>query len=64
MHSFDYLDIRNDGILVGEYCGQRSGQNISLTGDQISIIFCSDGDVQERGFWIYFTAGPHGKYFS
>ena len=64
MHSFDYLGIHNDGILIGEYCGQRSGQKIFLTGDQISITFCSDGDVQERGFRIYFTAGPHGKYFS
>ena len=64
MHSFDYLDIINGRRRVGLYCGKRSEQNILLTGDQILITFHSDGNVQEKGFLIYFTAGPHGKYFS
>ena len=64
MHSFDYLEIVNDGRMVGKYCGRRTGQNIILTGDQILITFHSDDIIQERGFLIHFTAGPHGKKFS
>ena len=64
MPSFDYLEIINDGRMVGKYCGSRIGQNILLTGHQILITFHSDGSVQRRGFLIYFTAGPHGKCFS
>jgi len=64
MHSYDYLEIVNDGRIVGKYCGQRTGQNILLTGDQILIKFHSDDIEQERGFLIHFTAGPDGKYFS
>ena len=64
MHSYDYLAIVNDGRMVGKYCGQRTGQNIQLTGDQILITFYSDNSRQKRGFLIHFTAGPHGKYFS
>ena len=64
MHSWDYVEIVNDGIVVGKYCGQKTGQNILLTGDQILIKFHSDSRVQLRGFLIHFNAGPHGKYFS
>jgi len=64
MHRWDYLAIVNDGVMVGEYCGQRTGQSIILTGDQILIIFHSDHIVQLRGFLIHFNAGPHGRYFS
>jgi len=64
MHSFDYLEIGNDGRMVGKYCGQGTGQNILLTGDRILIKFHSDGSEEERGFLIHFSAGPHSKYFS
>ena len=64
MHRFDYLDIVNEGRMIGKYCGQRTGQNILLTGDQIFIIFHSDESLEYRGFLIYFNAGPHGKFFS
>ena len=64
MHSYDYLGIVNDGIIFGMYCGQRTGQNILLTGDQILIKFHSDSSLQLRGFLIHFKAGPHGRYFS
>ena len=64
MHSWDYLEIVNDGRMVGKYCGRRTGQNINLTGDQMLIKFHSDRSVQRKGFLIHFTAGPHGKYFS
>ena len=64
MRSYDYLEIVNDGRMVGKYCGRRTGQNIFLTGDQMLIKFHSDGSVQRKGFLIHLTAGPHGKYFS
>jgi len=64
IHRYDYLEIVNDGRMVGKYCGQRTGQNILLTGNQISIKFYSDVYVERRGFRIYFNAGPHGKYFT
>jgi len=64
MHRYDYLEIVNDGIIVGKYCGQRTGQNMLLTGDQILLRFHSDGIVQLRGFLIHFNAVPHCKYFS
>ena len=64
MHSFDYLLIVNDGRMVGKYCGNRTGQNILLTGHKILITFHSNGWVQRRGVLINFTAGPHGKHFS
>ena len=64
MHSYDYLEIVNDGRMVGKYCGKSAGQDILLTGDQILIKFHSDGSVEQTGFLIHFTVGPHGKYFS
>ena len=61
MHSWDYLEIVNDGRKVGKYCGRRTGQNILLPGDQISITFHADNHFQRRGFLLHFTVGPHGK---
>jgi len=64
MHRFYYLKIVNDGRIVGKYCGRRTGQNILLTGDQIFIKFHTNDFYVYGRFWIYFNAGPHGKYFS
>jgi len=61
-HRLDYLEIVNDGILVGKYCGWWSRQNILLTGDQILIKFHSNHVYGGSGFLIYFNAVPHGKY--
>jgi len=49
--------------MVGKYCGQRTGQNILLTGYQILLKFHSDVGVERRRFLIHFNAVPHGKYF-
>ena len=65
MHSFDYLEIVNDGRIVGKFCGlDWTGHEILLTGDQILIKFHSDDSLEQRGFLIHFSAGPDGKYFS
>ena len=61
MHSKKYLEIVNDGTMVGRYCNNRTGQNILLTGDQILITFHSDNSQERRGFQIHFTFGPLGK---
>ena len=64
MHSYDYLEVTKDGKTVGMYCGQRTGQNIILTGDQMLITFRSNSVIEGKGFLIHFTAGPPGKNFS
>jgi len=46
--------------MVGKYCGQRTGQNILLPGDQILINFHSSTG-KGRGFLIHFNAGAHSK---
>jgi len=61
-HRLDYLEIVNDGILVGKYCDWWNRENILLTGDQILIKFHSDHVHERRGLLIYFNAVPHGKY--
>ena len=63
IHSYDYLEIINDGTMVGKFCGSRTGENIFLAGDQILITFHSDYRSRRRGFLIHFTAVPQGKYF-
>ena len=60
MHSYDYLEIVNDGRMVGKYCGNGTGRNVLFTGDQILMIFYSDSTQERRGFLIHLTAGPHG----
>ena len=66
MHSLDYLEIVvKDGRMDSKYCGNRTGENIFVTGDQVLITFHSGiAFIQKRGFLIHFTAGPHGKCFS
>ncbi|KAL9986761.1 hypothetical protein ACROYT_G000954 [Oculina patagonica] len=58
--SFDYLTIKDDeDQTAGTYCGEKTGQNVYLTGNKVLITFHSDENVQERGFVIKFTAVPH-----
>ena len=61
--SYDYLEIRNEiNNTVGTYCGERTGENVLLTGSQIFITFHSDSSGQRGGFLIHFNAAvPHGK---
>ncbi|KAJ7388696.1 Tumor necrosis factor-inducible protein 6 protein [Desmophyllum pertusum] len=60
---YDYLKIINDGgQVVSTYCGQKTGHHVLLSGDHVVMKFHSDGGDQSKGFLIYFTAVPHGKY--
>ena len=44
------------------YCGDMTRQTVLVTGNYAVMIFHSDGGVEERGFLLYFTAVPKGKY--
>ena len=47
-----------DGIgkLFGLYCGNKTvGQNLLVTGDQVEIVFYSDGEIERRGYLLNFT---------
>ena len=67
--SKDYLRIKG-GInkIFGEYCGNKSGQNLLVTGDEVQIIFHSDDKIERRGYLLNFTlvssppVSPHGKW--
>ena len=48
--------------MVGRYCGQLTGRNVSLTGEQVLINFHSDKTVESRGYLIHFAAVPYSKY--
>ena len=46
-----------------DYCGNKSGQNVNVTGDQVKILFQSDNKVEQRGYRLVFTLlSPHGKW--
>jgi len=44
------------------YCGQRSGQSVFVTGNYAVMSFHSDSSVQKRGFELFFSRFPMGKY--
>ncbi|XP_020627126.1 uncharacterized protein LOC110064416 [Orbicella faveolata] len=37
------------------YCGNKTGQNLRVTGDQVEVIFHSDGEIERRGYLLNFT---------
>jgi len=44
------------GRILGNYCGNKPvGQNLSVTGDKVKIIFHSDGEIERRGYMLNFT---------
>ena len=61
--SYDYLKISDGGSHTFDvYCGKKTGESIEVTGDQVVLTFHSDDIVQEKGFLIFFTAVPLGRY--
>ena len=55
--SKDFLRI-TDGVgkIFGVYCGNKTiGQNLTVTGDQMEILFYSDGEIERRGYLLNFT---------
>ena len=54
--SKDFLRI-TDGMnkIFGVYCGNKTGQNLLVTGDKVQIIFHSDDKIERRGYLLNFT---------
>ena len=50
------------------YCGNKTGQNLLVTGDKVEMTFKSDDKIEQRGYYLVFTlvsqpsAFPHGKW--
>lgn len=61
--SYDYLKI-TDGKshTFGKYCGERTGESVVVAGDHVMITFHSDDIEQRRGFLIFITVVPLGKF--
>ena len=38
-----------------DYCGDKTGENLLVTGDKVEIIFHSDGEIERRGYMLNFT---------
>ena len=38
-----------------DYCGNKTGQNVPVTGDQVTLTFHSDGEIERRGYLLNFT---------
>ena len=54
--------------ILGMHCGNKGGQNLLLTGDEVQIVFRSDDFIERRGYLLNFTlvsltpVSPHGKW--
>ena len=44
------------------YCGNKTGQNVSVTGDEVKILFYSDRETEQRGYLLNFSLISHGKW--
>ena len=61
--SKDYLRITDGmGRTFGVYCGNKTGKNVLVTGDQVRIIFHSDNDIQRRGYLLILTLVREGEW--
>jgi hypothetical protein len=43
------------GKTFGVYCGNKTGQNLLVTGDQVEMTFKSDDKNERRGYLLNFT---------
>jgi len=61
--SKDALRITDGKKTLGVYCGNRTGQNLLVTGDKVEMTFKSDDKVEQRGYYLLFTlVSSHGKW--
>ena len=61
--SKDFLRITDEMGMFGFYCGNMTGRNLLVTGDQVKILFESDHQVEQRGYRLVFTlVSSHGKW--
>ena len=50
------------GKILGNYCGNKTGQNLLVTEDKVEIIFHTDGEIEQRGYLLNFTIFSKGKW--
>jgi len=51
-----------NNVLVGKYCGWRTGKEVLVGADYAVVAFHTDGDGERRGFRISLTAVQASKY--
>ena len=51
-----FLQVLDNWISVGRYCGSSQPPVITASSDILEIRFVSDGNTSGRGFTAYFTA--------
>ena len=50
------------GTMLGFYCGNMTGINLLVTGNQVKILFQSDSMVEKKGYRLVFTlVSAHGR---
>ena len=65
LRSWDSLRIRNKmNHNFGFYCGEKTGEEVLVTGQYAFMVFHSDASHEKRGFKMHFTPVPFGKYSS
>ena len=56
LSSKDFLRIIDRmGETFGPYCGNKTGERLLVTGDQVELMFKSDNKVEQRGYHLVFT---------
>ena len=53
--SKDFLRITHQMGEIPDYCGNKTGENLLVTGDKVEIIFHSDREIERRGYLLNFT---------
>ena len=63
LSSKDFLRITDGmGKTFGLYCGNKTGERLRVTGDQVKLMFRADDKVEQRGYYLVFTLVSHGKW--
>ena len=53
------MNLTNDNTKpFGLICGVRRGMVVNVTGNYVLLTFHSNGEVQRKGFLLFFTALP------
>ena len=59
--SKDFLRITDGMGGRFDYCGNKAGQNLLVTGDKVEMKFRSNDRVEQRGYYLVFTLVSNGK---
>ena len=50
------------GKTLGMYCGNKTGQNLLVTGEKVEMTFRSNDKVEQTGYYLVFTLVSPGKW--